>query len=140
MGLSYSLDLRTCVVAFVEAGHSRRAVALDLVSAKVSRSSFCDRWQHRDRASPISKANRPGAASWRLMGRFGVVDARARLYNAGARDRLMEACGVTADLAELSRLLCRQVTHIKSPDGHRARTRQRTRGTLDLENAPSADA
>ena len=143
MGLSYSLDLRTRVVAFVEAGHSRRAAARHFGVSESFAIKLLRRVATSGSCEPDQQGKPRGHGKLEAYGTFlvGAVDAEPDITMPALCDRLMETCGVTADPAELSRFLCRQgYTYKKSPDGHGARTRRRARGTPDLENAPGADA
>jgi transposase len=125
---SYSLDLRTRVVAAVEGGMSRRGAARHFA---VSESSAV-RWAGR--------AAREGSCAARRLGRpagkgplsdhrdwlVAQVEAEPDITMPELAQRLMEGRGISADPASLSRLLCRAgFTYKKTADGLGVRARRR---------------
>ena len=126
MGKSYSNDLRERVVAFVEAGHSRRAAARHFgVSA-----SFAVKLLHRvarlGTGSPGRQGRPPGGGRLEVCASFliGMVEAKPDITMPELAARLAADRDVKADPAVLSRFLCRHgFTYKKSADGVGMRTR-----------------
>lgn len=128
MGSSYSVDLRERVVAFIEAGHSRRAAARHFVVGD----SFAIKLMRRVLASGSCKPGRqgrpPGGGKLAPYAAFliGAVEAKPDITMPELQARLVEAHAITAAPAALSRFLCRHgLTYKKSVDGRRARSRRR---------------
>lgn len=125
MGKSYSSDLRDRVVAFVEAGHSRRAAARHFRVSESFAVKLLQRVARHGHAAPARQGRPPGS---RLAGfeafLIGAVEAKPDITMPELAARLAGACGVKAAPAELSRFLCRRgFTYKKSPDGVGMRTR-----------------
>ena len=128
MGSSYTVDLRERVVAFIEAGHSRRAAARHFVVGD----SFAIKLMRRVLASGSCKPGRqgrpPGGGKLAPYAAFliGAVEAKPDITMPELQARLVEAHAITAAPAALSRFLCRHgLTYKKSADGRRARSRRR---------------
>ena len=125
MGRSYSADLRERVAGLVDAGHSRRAAARHF---GVSGSFAVKLLQRASRLKTLCPARqgRPPGSRLDEHGAFLVAQVEARpditMPELGAR--LVEATGITAAPAMLSRFLCRLgFTYKKSADGIGMRTR-----------------
>jgi transposase len=109
MGRSYSVDLRERVVAFVEAGHSRRAAARRFAVGD----SFAIKLMQRVLASGSCKPGQQGrpAGGGKLAPYaaflLGAVEAKPDITMPELQARLIEAHAVTAAPAALSRFLCR---------------------------------
>ena len=144
MGHSYSMDLRSRVVCFVEAGHSRRAAARHFGVSE----SFAIKLMRRVACFGSPEPARQGRAPG-----YGRLEPHAGFLVAAIEDQpditmpelsaaLLQAHGIMADPAVLSRFLCRRgFTYKKSPDGGGARTRRRPRRPQHLDHAtPAADA
>ena len=129
MGQPSSADLRERVVAFVAAGHSRRSAARHFYGGQQLR----DQADAAGRGLGLVRARPPrAAAGHRQAGALHRVPDRRRRGQARRltamrsvvrtmpelRDRLVEAHGVSAEPAALSRFLCRHgFTYEKRPDG-----------------------
>lgn len=123
MGKSYSSDLRDRVVAFVEAGHSRRAAARRF---GVSESFAVKLMQRVARQGTVAPARQGRPAGGRLVAceafLVAAVEAKPDITMPELAARLSVEC--EAAPAELSRFLCRRgFTYKKSPDGVGTRTR-----------------
>ena len=128
MGQPFSVDLCERVARFVEAGHSRRAAARHFGVGD----SFAIKLMQRVAASgscePDRQGRPPGTGKLAPYAAFliGVVEGKPDITMLELRARLVEAHGVSANTAALSRFLCRHgFTYKKSFDGPRARTRRR---------------
>jgi transposase len=128
MGASYSVDLRKRVVAFVVAGHSRRAAARHFAVCD----SFAVKLMQRVAASgscdPGRQGRPPGKGKLAPYTTFliDIVEAEPDITMPELCARLIEAHAVSVDPAALSRFLCRHgFTYKKSSDGHGARSRRR---------------
>lgn len=131
MGQPLSVDLRERVVAFVEAGHSRRAAARHFAVGDSSAIRLMRRVAASGSCEPSPLGRPPGTGKLAPFAAFliGVVEAEPDITMPELRDRLVEAHGLSADPAALSRFLCRYgFTYKKSPDGIGARTLRRGRG------------
>ena len=124
---SYSLDLRVRVVSFVEAGHSCRAAARHFAVSD----SFAIKLMQRQRQSGSPAPARQGRP--RGTGKLApyeaflvqIVEAQPDITMPDLAARLLEAHGVAAAPASLSRLLCRcGFTYKKTADGGGVRTRR----------------
>lgn len=128
MGKSYSSDLRDRVAGFVEAGHSRREAGRHFgVSA-----SFAVKLEARRRATgsvdPAPQGRPPGGGKLAPHMTFliGRVTKKPDITMPELAAVLLEARGVEASPASLSRVLCKAgFTYKKSPDGLGVRTRRR---------------
>lgn len=125
MGKSYSSDLRDRVVAFVDAGHSRRAAARHFGVSESFAIKLLQRVKLQGTSEPARQGRPPGG---RLLAfeafLIGAVEARPDITMPELAGRLAGEHGMRADPAELSRFLCRRgYTYKKSPDGVRTRTR-----------------
>lgn len=125
---SYSLDLRTRVVAAVGGGMTRRAAARHFA---VSESSAV-RWTGRaakEGSCAARRLGRPagkGPLSNHLDYVIAQVESEPDMTMPELAERLMEKCGIKADPASLSRLLCRAgFTYKKTADGLGVRSRRR---------------
>jgi transposase len=125
---SYSLDLRTRVVAAVDGGMSRRAAARHFA---VSESSAV-RWSGRAASEGSCAARRlgrpagKGPLSDHLEYLIARVEAEPDITMPELAEWLMETRGISADPASLSRLLCRAgFTYKKTADGLGVRSRRR---------------
>ena len=128
MGRPFSVDLRERVSGFVDAGHSRRAAARHFSVGD----SFAIKLMQRVKASgscePGQQGRPTGSGKLEPYAAFliGAVEDKPDITMPELRDRLVEAHGVAADPAALSRFLCRHgFTYKKSPDGGGARSRRR---------------
>ena len=131
MGHPLSVDLRERVVALVAAGHSRRAAARHFAVGDSSAIRLMHRVAVSGSCEPDRQGRPPGTGKLAPYTAFliGTVKAKPDITMPELRDRLVEAHGVSAAPAALSRFLCRhEFTYKKSPDGHGARTRRRGRG------------
>ena len=123
MGRSYSLDLRSRVVAFVEAGHSRRAAARHFGVSESFAITLLRRVARSGSPMPARQGRAPGYGRLEPYAGFLVaaVEREPDITMPELSAVLVQAHGVTADPAVLSRFLCRRgFTYKKSPDGGRA--------------------
>lgn len=125
MGKSYSSDLRDRVVAFIEAGHSRRAAARHFGVSESFAVKLMQRVKQQGTAAPARQGRPPGG---RLLAFeafvIGAVEATPDITMPELAARLAAEHDMRADPAELSRFLCRRgYTYKKSPDGVGMRTR-----------------
>jgi len=125
MGKSYSSDLRDRVVAFVEAGHSRRAAARRF---GVSGSFAAKLMQRVAQQGTVTPARQARPAGGRLVAceafLVAAVEAKPDITMPELAAPLSAECGMKAAPAELSRFLCRRgFTYKKGPDGVGTRTR-----------------
>lgn len=125
MGKSYSSDLRDRVVAFVEAGHSRRAAARHFGVSASFAIKLMQRVKRLGTAAPARQGRPPGGRLLALEAFLtGAVEAQPDITMPELAARLAAEHGMRADPAELSRFLCRRgYTYKKSPDGVGTRTR-----------------
>ena len=125
MGLSYSRDLRDRVVAFVEAGHSRREAARHFDVSESFAVKLLQRWKATGSTAPASQGRPPGRGPLSACLDFLIARVRAEpditmLELAGA---LEAERGVRAHPAALSKLLCKAgFTYKKTTDGGRVHT------------------
>lgn len=125
MGRSYSEDLRSRVADFVEAGHSRRSAARHFGVSESFAVKLLQRASRLKTLHPARQGRPPGS---RLDGHSAFlvaqVEAAPDITMPELAVRLMEAAGVSAAPAVLSRFLCRLgFTYKKSSDGVGMRTR-----------------
>ncbi len=144
MGRSYSLDLRSRVVAFVEAGHSRRAAARHFGVSESFAITLLRRVARSGSPVPARQGRAPGYGRLEPYAGFlvGAVEGKPDITMPELSAVLLQVHGVAADPAVLSRFLCRRgFTYKKSPDGGRARTRRHPRGPRHVDHAaPAAHA
>ena len=141
MGRSYSLDLRSRVMAFVEAGHSRRAAARHFGVSESFAITLLRRVARSGSPLPARQGRAPGYGRLEPYAAFLVtaVEDQPDITMPELSAALLQAHGVTADPAVLSRFLCRRgFTYKKSSDGGGARTRRCPRGPRHLDQAASA--
>jgi transposase len=127
MSRSYSLDLRVRVIAFVEAGHSRRAAARHFSVSDSFAVKLLYRQARSGSAAPARQGRPRGTGKLAPYEGFLVqaVEAKPDLTMPELAARLMNQHGVTAEPATLSRFLCRRgFTYKKIPDGGGVRTRR----------------
>ena len=127
MTRSYSLDMRVRVIAFVEAGHSRRAAARHFGVSD----SFAIKLLHRPARAGSPAPARQGrpCGTGKLAPCEGflvqVVEAQPDIVMPELAARLLDQQGVRAQPATLSRFLCRRgFTYKKIPEGGGVRTRR----------------
>ena len=128
MGQALSVDLRERVVAFVAAGHSCRAAARHFAVGNSSAIRLMRRVAASGSCEPDRQGRPPGAGKLAPYTAFliSTVEATPDVTMPELRARLIEAHGVSAEPAALSRFLCRHgETYEKSLDGVRTRTRRR---------------
>ncbi len=141
MGRCYSIDLRERVTAFVAQGHSRRAAARRF---RVSDSFAIKLTKHQERSgspAPVRQGRPRGSGKLAPYEGFLIrtVEAHPDITMPDLAVRLREECGVVADPATLSRLLCRRgFTYKKTAAGRGVRTRRHSGGAPRLENSASA--
>jgi transposase len=126
MASSYSLDLRDRVVAFVDAGHSRRAAGRRFAVSESFSIKLVRRVVETGSSKPGRQGRPKGSGKLEPHAAFlaGIVEAQPDITMPELRDRLLDAQGVEAAPAMLSRFLCRRgFTYKKSADGLGARTR-----------------
>lgn len=126
MGKSYSKDLRERVVAFVEAGHSRRAAARRFGVSDSFAVKLLQRVARLGTDSPGRQGRPPGGGKLETCATFliGTVAAKPDITMPELAARLAAERGVRADPAVLSRFLCRHgFTYKKNADGVGMRAR-----------------
>jgi transposase len=126
MGKSYSSDLRDRVVAFVEAGHSRRAAARHFGVSESFAVKLLQRMARLGSGLPERQGRPPGGGKLAPYAAFlvGAVTAKPDITMPELGARLAAEYGVHAEPATLSRFLCqRGFTYKKSADGVGMRTR-----------------
>jgi len=144
MPRSYSADLRERVVAFVGAGHSRRAAARHFDVSDSFAVKLLQRFDRVGSTAPSTPGRRPGEGKLGPFQDFLIRKVLDKpditMPELGAQ--LEQAHGVHADPASLSRFLCRHgFTYKKSPDGLGIRTPRRGGRAESLEKqTPAADA
>ena len=128
MAQCLSLDLRRRVVAFVEAGHSRRAAGRHFQVAESAAIKLLRRVEATGSCEP-ARQGRPketGKLAPYTAFLLGVVEEKPDITMPQLCARLLEAHDVTTTPASLSRLLRRHgLTYKKSPDRGGARARRR---------------
>ena len=128
MGQCLSLDLRLRVVAFFEAGHSRRAAGRQFRVAESAAIKLVRRVAATGSCEPARQGRPKETGKLAPFTAFllGVVEEKPDVTMPQLCARLLEAHGVTTAPASLSRLLRRHgLTYRKSPDRHGARTQRR---------------
>ena len=141
MGGCLSPDLRRRVVAFVEAGHSRRAAARHFRVADSAAIKLMRRVAAMGSCAPGRQGRPHGSGKLASCTPFllGVVESEPDITMPALCARLHQAHEVVAAPASLSRLLRRHgLTYEKSADRGGARTRRRGRGAPMLDQAASA--
>jgi transposase len=141
MGHSYSMDLRSRVVGFVEAGHSRRAAARHFGVSESFAIKLMRRVACFGSPEPARQGRAPGYGRLEPHAGFLVaaIEGQPDITMPELSAVLLQAHGITADPAVLSRFLCRRgFTYKKSPDGGGARTRRRPRRPRHLDHATPA--
>ena len=126
MGKSYSPDLRERVVAFVEAGHSRRAAARHFDVSDSFAVKLLQRVSRLGSALPARQGRPTGQGKLAAYETFLVraVEAKPDITMPELCVRLEDEHGVKAGAATLSRFLCRRgFTYKKSLGGIGMRTR-----------------
>ena len=126
MGRSYSTDLRERVVAFVNAGHSRRQAARHFGVSDSFAVKLMKHWEETGSVEPFVQGRPPG--SGRLVSCLGYLIERIGREPDITMPELAAVvkaeCGVTAHPASLSKLLCRAgYTYNKTADGQRVHAR-----------------
>ena len=142
MGKSYSSDLRDRIVAFVAAGHSRRAAARHFKVSDSFAVKLMQRATRRGSVLPDRQGRRPGSGKLAAYRAFLVqaVETEPDMTMPELADRLLRDHGVQADPATLSRFLRRHgFSYKKSADGIGARTCCEPGGTAHLDRAPSTE-
>lgn len=125
MGKSYSSDLRERVVAFVEAGHSRRAAARHFRVSNSFVIKLMRHWAETGSVTPRVQGRPPGQGqlSSCLCDLIALVDAQPDITMPELAALLQARCGVRAHPASLSKLLCKAgYTYKKTADGERVRS------------------
>ena len=120
MSRSYSLDLRVRVVAFVGAGHSRRAAARHFGVSDSFAIKLLQRQARFGSAAPAPQGRPRGGGKLAPYETFLVrtVEAQPDITMPELAARLRDAHEVSADPATLSRVLGRHgFTYKKSPVG-----------------------
>lgn len=125
MAKSYSSDLRSRVVAYVEAGHSRRAAARHFGVGDSFAVKLLRRVAERGSLSPVRQGRPRGGRLAPLEGfLIDTVESQPDITMPELAARLLQEHKMKADPAELSRLLCRcGFTYKKSAVGIGMRTR-----------------
>lgn len=125
MGLSYSRDLRDRVVAFVEAGHSRREAARHFDVSESFAVKLLHRWKATGSTAPARQGRPPGHGPLSAWLDFLIARVRAEpdITMSELAGALEAERGVRAHPASLSKLLCKAgFTYKKTTDGGRVRT------------------
>jgi transposase len=106
----YSLDLRVRIIAFVEAGHSRRAAARHFGVSDSCAIKLLQRQSQSGSPAPARQGRPPGTGKLAPYEAFLIrtVEAQPDITMPDLATRLLEEQGVRADPATLSRLLCRR--------------------------------
>jgi transposase len=128
-------------VAFVEAGHSRRAAARHFGVSESFAITLLRRVARSGLPLPARQGRAPGYGRLESYAAFLVaaVEGQPDITMPELSAALLQAHGVTADPAVLSRFLCRRgFTYKKSPDGGGARTRRHPCGARHVDQAASA--
>ena len=125
MAKSYSSDLRLRVVAYVEAGHSRRSAARHFGVSESFAVKLLQRVSMYGSPSPGRQGRPRGGRLVPFEGfLIGAVETQPDITMPELAARLLETHQMKADPAELSRLLCRcGFTYKKSAAGSGMRTR-----------------
>lgn len=125
MAKSYSSDLRSRVVSYVEAGHSRRAAARRFGVSDSFAVKLLQRVAEHGSLSPGRQGRPRGGRLAEVEGfLIGTVETQPDITMPELAARLLEKHKMKADPAELSRFLCRcGFTYKKSAAGVGMRTR-----------------
>jgi len=141
MGRSYSPDLRERVVAFIEAGHSRRAAARHFDVSDSFSIKLMQRVLRLNSILPGRQGRPPGKGKLAAYETFLIdaVEAKPDITMPELSAKLEAEHGICAQPASLSRFLCRRgFTYKKSADGLGMRTRRCQNSAPSLEGPPSA--
>jgi transposase len=128
MAKMLSMDLRSRVVAAVQAGASRRAAASRFGVSASSAVKLLGRVQATGSAAPGQRGRRPGSGKLEPFkaALIGWVETTPDITMPELAERLRSRFGVTVRPSSLSRLLCKAGwTYKKSADGTGSRTRRR---------------
>ena len=128
MGKSLSVDLRSRVVAAVQAGASRRAAALRFGVSASSAVRLLGRVRATGSVAPAQRGRPAGNGKLEpfKVVLIGWVEATPDITMPELARRLLSEFGVKARPSSLSRVLCKAGwTYKKSPDGAGGRTRRR---------------
>ena len=128
MGQSYSMDLRTRLVARVRAGHSRRDTARYFGVSPSCAVKLVKRVDRTGSAEPAHQGRPRGSGKLAPHQAFLIarVEAQPDITMPELAAALAAERGVTASPASLSRVLCKAgFTYKKTADGVGARTRRR---------------
>ena len=109
MTQSFSLDLRVCVVAFVEAGHSCRAAARHFGVSDSCAIKLLQRQRSSGSLTPARQGRLPCRGKLVAYEAFLIqtVEAEPAITMPELAARLLEEHGIVAAPAMLSRFLCR---------------------------------
>ena len=135
MAKMISMDLRTRLVAAIEAGSSRRAAAARFGVSASCAIKLLGRVRATGSAAPGRRGRRPGSgklAPFKAV-LIGWVDTAPDITMPELADRLQQTFGVTVRPNSLSRLLCRAGLRYKKSlgrTGDRARRRRQAAPTL----------
>lgn len=144
MGKSYSSDLRSRIVAYVNAGHSRRAAARHFCVSDSFAVKLVERVKVTGSALPARQGRPPGNGKLlpHLAFLVDLVDGKGDMTMPELAARLETERGVKARPASLSRFLRKAgFTYKKSADGIGMRARRHPPGARDMDNqAPAKDA
>lgn len=122
----YSRDLRQRIVAFVEAGHSRRSAARHFGVSDSFAVKLLAKWRDQGTLAPSVMGRPSGGGKLAAYKRFlaGCVDARPDVTLPELADILEATHGVRAHPSSLSRfLISLGYSYKKNAHGHGARTR-----------------
>jgi transposase len=140
----YSLDLRVRIIAFVEAGHSRRAAARHFGVSDSCAIKLLQRQAQSGSPAPARQGRPPGSGKLAPYAAFliATVEAKPDITMPELAAQLLEAHSVSAAPATLSRLLCRHgFTYKKTAAGFGVRTRRHSSRAPGLdEPAPAPHA
>ena len=140
----YSLDLRVRIIAFVEAGHSRRAAARHFGVSDSCAIKLLRRQAQSGSPAPARQGRPPGSGKLAPYAAFliATVEAKPDITMPELAARLLEAHSVSAAPATLSRLLCRHgFTYKKTAAGFGVHTRRHSSRAPGLdEPAPAPHA
>jgi transposase len=140
----YSLDLRVRIIAFVEAGHSRRAAARHFGVSDSCAIKLLQRQAQSGSPAPARQGRPPGSGKLAPYAAFliATVEAKPDITMPELAAQLLEAHSVSAAPATLSRLLCRHgFTYKKTAAGFGVHTRRHSSRAPGLdEPAPAPHA
>jgi transposase len=135
MAKMISMDLRTRLVAAVQAGSSRRAAAARFGVSASCAVKLLERVQQTGSAAPGRRGRRPGCGKLAQFkaALIGWVEARPDITMPELAERLQRSYGVRARPSSLSRLLCQAGwTYKKSADRAGGRARRRGQAAAAL--------